>query len=117
MFWPLLTTRTVSLSRTSRAEPESILQILHDPFTLLLLNPLIQAIHVDSKSIYTITDRLTFLGRFHTETKFRCKFTFHANGVDAAVTASAGTKLTSHYRVHVSPSGLTEITEQTTIEV
>lgn len=114
----LTTTRLVSFSRTTKASPESILRILHDPSRLVRLNPLVIDISLDpDTSVYTITDRLVFLKHFHSETKYQCQFFFHADGLDTEVIASAGTKLTSHYRVHVDPTGLTEITEQTTINV
>lgn len=118
MVWPLTTTRSLSFSRTTNASLDNILRILHDPSLLIWLNPLVIHISVDPcTSVYTITDRLVVLERFQSETKYRCKFTFHTDGIETAVIANAGTKLTSRYRVHVSPSGLTELTEQTTVEV
>jgi len=117
MVWSLTTTRSLSFSRTSNASPENILRILHDPSVLIWLNPFIIHASVDPyTSVYTITDRLD-INYFNFETKYRCKFTFHIDGIDVVITANAGTKLTSRYRVHVGPSGSTEVTEQTTIEV
>lgn len=120
MPWFLTSTRFVSLTTTINAPPDDVLKILQNPHALFSLSPLISNVSNDSldPSSYTITDRLSFLGYFHTTTSFQCTLSNRDSGVETKVVAGGGTRTKTIYRVKPGDlNGTSVVTEQGTVEV
>lgn len=111
-------TRSVSTSRLIDVPLHLALEALHDPPTIIQLNPLV--IHYEASSsdqdFYTITDKLVVFGLWTTETKYNAKFATVDEGVDVIVTAGVGTKVTSRWRAR-TVEDRTELYEEATVEV
>jgi hypothetical protein len=108
----------VSLSKTVHSSLDHVLSALHDPILLIDLGPLVVGHTVDPSDpdLYHITDKLTVLGYFHTETKFTSRFTRMEDGVSSSVKAGLGTVITTHWTARSTSEG-TEILEECSVEV
>lgn len=112
-------TRTVSSSKVINASRDAILEVLHDPPTLIKLSPLVTGVTVSptDPDFYTITDKFVFLGFMSTSMNYTAKFTRTEDGITSLVNAGAGTELLNNWRVHSVEGGGYVVTEEVTVKV
>jgi hypothetical protein len=118
MFKFTVTRSVETVSRLIDIPLSRALEALHDPPTLIQLNPLVTRYEASASdpNFYTITDKLVVFGLWTMETKYKVKFVTVDDGVDVSVTAGLGTKVTNRWRTR-TVENKTEIREEATLEV
>ncbi|KAG6812486.1 hypothetical protein H0H92_002593 [Tricholoma furcatifolium] len=118
--WSLTSQRTVLLTKTIHAPPETVLALVQDPNVLFAASPLITNVTPDSSdssnTYYTITDNLSFGGLFNFQIKYKCRLVKVVDGINSEVAAGFGTRLKGQSRVKAGEDGSTELSEETVIE-
>ncbi|KAH7104650.1 hypothetical protein BKA62DRAFT_767708 [Auriculariales sp. MPI-PUGE-AT-0066] len=111
------TRRVIRSSQVVNASVPDALRALHDPPTMIKLNPLVIAHQQDDldPSLWSITDHLNFMC-IHTTTVFTAKFTLAEDGCITETRAAAGVYLQNRWRVSIGPSGKCEISEEVTLD-
>lgn len=110
-------TTSVTSAIVVKSSGEAVLAVLHDPYTLARLNPLVQTVVASQEhpDTYTITDRFHFLGLSFNMT-YTATLTILADGSDFQTRAGAGTTITNTWRAEEVAEGI-KVTEEATIQV
>lgn len=111
----LTATRLVTTSRMLQAALPEVVHTLHDPQTLIRLNPLVIDCTQDDtdKSVWHIIDRLNF-ACITTTTKYTVRFTPVEDGVDSESSA-AGVAISNKWRAREVDGGKVEVSEEATV--
>ncbi|EJD55529.1 hypothetical protein AURDEDRAFT_179273 [Auricularia subglabra TFB-10046 SS5] len=113
----LSATRLLKTSRVLKAPLPEALQALHDPQTLIRLNPLVIDCSQDDtdKAVWHITDRLS-IAFITTTTKYTVRFTPVEDGVDCESSAS-GVHILNRWRARaLDDEGQVEVSEEAKVE-
>lgn len=115
---PFTVNNTSFASKIVHVPLVAVLKVLHDPVALIKLGSLATGYTVDptDANLYHVTDTISFLGCFHTETNFKARFTTLEDGMISDVDANFGTRVRSQWKAR-SIEGGTQVEVETSIKV